>query len=149
AGVREREANTRLGFVYVISNPGAFGEVMVKIGMTRRYDPMDRVRELGNASVPFRFDVHALIFSKDALGLESALHRAFDAQRVNRVNLRREFFYVSPAAVREVLIEIGRDPLLEYKDTAEALEWRQSRDGASPDRGAAGSGRVGVQLRRQ
>jgi stress response protein SCP2 len=149
AGVREREANTRAGFVYVISNPGAFGEVMVKIGMTRRYDPMDRVRELGNASVPFRFDVHALIFSKDALGLEAALHRAFDAQRVNRVNLRREFFYVSPAAVREVLIEIGRDHILEYKDTAEALEWRQSRDGASPDRAAAGSGRAGVQLRRQ
>ncbi|QJY47926.1 DUF4041 domain-containing protein [Pseudonocardia broussonetiae] len=149
AGVREREANTRAGFVYVISNPGAFGEAMVKIGMTRRYDPMDRIRELGNAGVPFRFDVHALILSADALGLEAALHRAFAAQRVNRVNLRREFFYVSPAAVREVLLEIGRDHILEYKDTAEALEWRQSRDGASPDSAAAGSGRAGVQLRRQ
>ena len=148
AGVRAREANTRAGFVYVISNPGAFGEVMVKIGMTRRYDPMDRVRELGNASVPFRFDVHALIFSADAVGLEAALHRAFDAQRVNRVNLRREFFYVSPAAVREVLLGIGRDYILEFKDTAEALEWRQSRDAAPPDRATAGSGRAGVVLRR-
>lgn len=147
AGVREREANTRAGFVYVISNPGAFGEVMVKIGMTRRYDPMDRVRELGNASVPFRFDVHALIFSSDALGLEAALHRAFSAQRVNRVNLRREFFYVSPAAVREVLLEIGRDYILEYKDVAEALEWRQSKAGQPAD--PAGASRsAGIRLGR-
>ena len=146
AGVREREANTRAGYVYVISNPGAFGEVMVKIGMTRRYDPMDRVRELGNAAVPFRFDVHALIFSSDAVGLESALHRAFSEQRVNRVNLRREFFYVSPAAVREVLLQIGRDYILEYKDTAEALEWRQSRAGLPSN--SASSGTVGVRLGR-
>lgn len=146
AGVREREANTRAGFVYVISNPGAFGEVMVKIGMTRRYDPMDRVRELGNAAVPFRFDVHALIFSSDAVGLEAALHRAFSEQRVNRVNLRREFFYVSPAAVREVLLQIGRDYILEYKDTAEALEWRQSRAGL-PSNGES-SGTAGVRLGR-
>ena len=148
AGVREREANTRAGFVYVISNPGAFGEVMVKIGMTRRFDPMDRVRELGSASVPFRFDVHALIFSSDALGLEAALHRAFHAQRVNRVNLRREFFYVSPAAVREVLLEIGRDYVLEYTDTAEALEWRQSRDGRPSDPAVGSLGDAGVRLRR-
>ncbi len=145
AGVREREANSRAGFVYVISNPGAFGEVMVKIGMTRRLDPMDRVRELGSASVPFRFDVHALIFSSDALGLEATLHRAFDAQRVNRVNLRREFFYVSPTAVRDVLLELGRDYILEFKDTAEALEWRQSTNGRSPDRPQG----VGVRLHRE
>ena len=143
-GVREREANTRAGFVYVISNPGAFGEMVVKIGMTRRLDPMDRVRELGNASVPFRFDVHALIFSSDALGLEAALHRVFDAQRVNRVNLRREFFAVSPAAVRDVLLELGRDYLLEFKDTAEALEWRQSTNQRSADR----AGGTGVRLHR-
>lgn len=144
AGVREREANTRAGFVYVISNPGAFGEVMVKIGMTRRLDPMDRVRELGDASVPFRFDVHALIFSSDALGLEATLHRRFDAQRVNRVNLRREFFAVSPTAVRDALLELGRDYLLEFKDTAEALEWRQSTNRLSAD----GPGGAGIRLHR-
>lgn len=148
AGVREREANTRAGFVYVISNPGAFGEEMVKIGMTRRYDPMDRIRELGNAGVPFRFDVHALILSSDALGLEAALHRAFSAKRVNRVNLRREFFYVSPAAVREVLLEIGRDYILEYKDVAEALEWRQSKAGQPADPADASSRSAGVRLGR-
>ncbi len=148
AGVRAREANTRAGYVYVISNPGAFGEIMVKIGMTRRLDPMDRVRELGSASVPFRFDVHAMIFSADAVGLEASLHAAFSAQRVNRVNLRREFFFVSPAAVRQALTQIGRDHVLEYTDTAEALEWRQSQ-GVRPASGAAvGPGRSGVQLRR-
>lgn len=125
-GIKEREANTRAGYVYVISNPGAFGKLMVKIGMTRRYNPMDRVHELGNASVPFRFDVHALIFSKDAVGLERALHREFESQRVNRVNLRREFFFASPAAVRDVLVRVGQDHLLEFNETAEALEWRQS-----------------------
>jgi hypothetical protein len=95
--VEGRAANTRAGYVYVISNIGAFGERMVKIGMTRRLDPMDRVRELGDASVPFRFDVHALIFSDDAVGLENRLHQEFAEQRVNQVNLRREFFYATPA----------------------------------------------------
>lgn len=126
AGVRSREANTRAGYVYVISNPGAFGELIVKIGMTRRLDPMDRVNELGNASVPFRYDVHALTFSDDAVGLESKLHAEFSVQRVNRVNLRREFFRVSPAMVRDALLRIGRDHVLEYHEAAEALEWRQS-----------------------
>src|SRR5690606_12912942 len=101
--VEGRAANVRAGYVYVISNIGAFGERMVKIGMTRRLEPMDRVRELGDASVPFRFDVHALIFSEDAVGLENSLHEEFADRRVNRVNLRREFFYATPAEVREVL----------------------------------------------
>lgn len=126
AGVRAREANTRAGYVYVISNPGAFGELIVKIGMTRRLDPMDRVHELGNASVPFRYDVHALIFSQDAVGLEGKLHAEFSELRVNRVNLRREFFQVRPAEVRDALLRIGRDHVLEYHEAAEALEWRQS-----------------------
>lgn len=81
-----RLANIRAGYVYVISNSGAFGPGVVKIGLTRRLEPMERVRELGGASVPFPFDVHALFFSADAVTLESQLHRAFAGQRVNRVN---------------------------------------------------------------
>ncbi|MFL6074858.1 MAG: DUF4041 domain-containing protein [Mycobacteriales bacterium] len=126
AGIERRRANARLGHVYVISNVGAFGERMVKIGMTRRFEPMDRVRELGDASVPFRFDVHALIFSEDAVALETALHQRFAAQRVNRVNAHREFFYISPAEVRDALAELGRQYLLHFTETMEAPEWRQS-----------------------
>ena len=85
-----REANQRAGYVYIISNIGSFGENIYKIGMTRRLDPMDRVDELGDASVPFVFDVHAMIFSNDAPALESALHRAFDDRKVNMINTRRE-----------------------------------------------------------
>nr|WP_256359404.1 GIY-YIG nuclease family protein [Streptomyces ambofaciens] len=76
-----------------MSSIGASGERMVKIGLTRRLDPMDRVNELGDASVPFRFDGHALIFSEDAVGLERRLHQEFEDRRGNRVNVRREFFY--------------------------------------------------------
>jgi hypothetical protein len=124
--VEGRSANTRAGYVYVISNLGAFGEHMIKIGMTRRLDPMDRVRELGDASVPFRFDVHALIYSDDAVGLENGLHQAFAEKRVNQVNLRREFFYATPLEVRATLQSIAGNHLLEYTETPEALEWRQS-----------------------
>lgn len=124
--VEAREANVRAGYVYVISNVGAFGEDVVKIGMTRRLEPEDRVRELGDASVPFRFDTHALIFSDDAVGLEGRLHAALNDRRVNRVNLRREFFHATPAEVRDLLEQIAGQHLLEYRDTPEALEWRQS-----------------------
>ena len=126
-----REANIRTGYVYVISNIGAFGENMVKIGLTRRLDPMDRVRELGDASVPFRFDVHALIFSRDAVTLEADLHRAFADRRVNQVNTRREFFYATPAEVRRALegMRIEGNHLLEYEETPEAPEYRASRTG--------------------
>lgn len=126
AGLAQRRANLRLGHVYVISNIGAFGKRMVKIGMTRRLDPMDRVRELGDASVPFRFDVHALIFSEDAVVLETALHRHFAAQRVNQVNTRREFFYVTPAEVRDAIAGLDSQYLIEYKEDIDAPEWRQS-----------------------
>ncbi|MGI8700101.1 MAG: DUF4041 domain-containing protein [Nocardioidaceae bacterium] len=126
-GIHERQANTRVGHVYVISNPGAFGESVVKIGVTRRLDPLERVRELSSASVPFGFDVHALIFSQDAYALEAALHGVFTERRVNRVNMRREFFFVSPGEVREVLGRVGRDHVVQWTDTAEAIEWRQSR----------------------
>ncbi|GAB2631070.1 DUF4041 domain-containing protein [Kribbella swartbergensis] len=126
AGVEAREANIRTGYVYIISNVGSFGPKMIKIGMTRRLDPLDRVRELGDASVPFKFDVHAIIFSEDALGLEGALHAAFATKRVNRVNLRREYFYATPAEVRDELARIAGQHLVEYRDVPEALEWRAS-----------------------
>ncbi|GAA0917450.1 DUF4041 domain-containing protein [Nonomuraea longicatena] len=126
ADVESREANVRAGYVYVISNIGAFGDNVVKIGMTRRLEPEDRVRELGDASVPFRFDTHALIFSEDAVGLEGRLHAELNDRRLNKVNLRREFFHATPAEVRDLLRKIAGQHLLEYRDTAEALEWRQS-----------------------
>ncbi|MBB5134758.1 hypothetical protein HNP84_004492 [Thermocatellispora tengchongensis] len=125
--VEAREANIRAGYVYVISNVGAFGDNVIKIGMTRRLEPEDRVRELGDASVPFKFDTHALIFSDDAVGLEARLHAALSERRVNKVNLRREFFHATPAEVRELLEKIAGQHLLEYRDLPEALEWRQSR----------------------
>jgi hypothetical protein len=127
AGVERREANIRTGWVYVISNVGAFGENMVKIGLTRRLDPRERVRELGDASVPFRFDVHALVFSEDAVSLENRLHHDLADRRVNRVNLRREFFRATPAEVLAVLEQTeAREHLLEYTEFPEAEEWRTS-----------------------
>jgi stress response protein SCP2 len=126
ASVEARAANTRAGYVYVISNQGSFGDHVVKIGMTRRLEPMDRVRELGDASVPFRFDVHALIFSDDAVGLENQLHTALAQQRVNKVNQHREFFRATPADVRHLLARAAGSHLLEFTETAEALEWRAS-----------------------
>ena len=98
-----RAANQKAGYVYVISNIGAFGEGVYKIGMTRRLEPMDRIDELGDASVPFDFDVHALIFSEDAPALEAALHRAFDDRKLNMVNTRREFFRVSLDEIKSVI----------------------------------------------
>ena len=93
--------------------------------MTRRLDPMDRVRELGDASVPFGFDVHALFFSDDAVGVEAELHRRFARGRVNRVNLRREYFYTTPSAVKSELADIAGN-LLEFKESAEAEQYRAS-----------------------
>jgi hypothetical protein len=127
-GVDDRAANIRAGYVYVISNVGAFGERMVKIGMTRRLDPLDRVRELGDASVPFRYDVHAVIFSRDAVGLETRLHHDLAERRVNLVNARREFFYASPAEVRGILAGLDGNSVLSFEEQPEALEWRQSQN---------------------
>ena len=126
ATVDARAANTRAGYVYVISNRGSFGDHIVKIGMTRWLEPMDRVRELGDASVPFRFDVHALIFSDDAVGLENQLHTALATQRVNKINQHREFFRTTPGHVRQLLAQAAGSHLLEFTETAEALEWRAS-----------------------
>ena len=132
ADVDYRAANIRAGYVYVISNVGAFGERMVKIGLTRRLEPMDRVRELGDASVPFRFDVHALFFSKDAVGIEAAMHARLADRRVNRVNMRREFFYATPAEARDHLLELAGE-LLQFEELPEALEYHQSVGvGAAP-----------------
>jgi hypothetical protein len=120
-----RIANIRAGFVYVISNVGAFGPNIVKIGMTRRLEPMDRVRELGDASVPFRYDVHAMFFSADAVTLENELHKTFASRRVNFVNERREFFFATPAEVRAALLEKDGG-LLEFHENPAAPEYFQS-----------------------
>ena len=121
-----RAANIRAGYVYVISNPGSFGKRMVKIGMTRRLEPMDRVRELGDASVPFPFSIHALFFADDAVAVEHELHNAFAEARVNHVNTRREFFFTTPLEVREVLAEkLGA--LLEFTEHPESTQYLQSR----------------------
>jgi hypothetical protein len=125
-GIKHREAHIRAGYVYVISNIGAFGERMVKIGMTRRLEPLDRIRELGDASVPFRYDVHALFFSEDAVGIETKLHQELEHARVNRVNLRREFFFATPSEVRDLLLKHAGN-LLDYAEVPEAVEYWQSR----------------------
>lgn len=120
-----RIANVRAGYVYVISNVGSFGPNIVKIGLTRRLEPRDRVVELGDASVPFRYDTHALYFSEDAVTLENELHKAFAHRRVNFVNERREFFFATPREVRDVLMQkVGG--LLEYNETPDAPEFYQS-----------------------
>ncbi len=122
-----RTANIRAGYIYVISNIGALGPNIVKIGMTRRLEPRDRVRELGDASVPFLYDTHALFFSDDAVTLENELHKAFADRRVNFVNERREFFFATPTEVRDLLMQkVGG--LLEFNETAEAPEYYQSRN---------------------
>jgi hypothetical protein len=119
-----RAANIRAGYVYVISNIGSFGERMVKIGMTRRLDPMDRIRELSDASVPFNFDVHALFFSKDAVGIETEMHQQLANVRVNTINNRREFFRASPMEVKGRLTVLAGE-LLQFQEVPEALEYRQ------------------------
>ena len=120
-----REANQRAGYVYIISNIGAFGENVYKIGMTRRLDPSDRVDELGDASVPFKFDVHAMIFSDDAPKLETALHNAFADRKLNFVNQRREFFNVTLDEIKKVVKE-NFDKSVEFIDTPPAEQYRES-----------------------
>lgn len=120
-----REANARAGYVYVISNIGSFGENVYKIGMTRRLDPMERVDELGDASVPFDFDVHAMIFSDDAPKLEAALHNAFEDRKVNMVNTRREFFRVTLDEIKAV-VKANYDKTAEFIEFPEAEQFRES-----------------------
>lgn len=121
-----RAANIRAGYVYVISDIGAFGEGVVKIGMTRRLEPLDRIRELSSASVPFKFDVHTLIFSQDAVSLETELHHEFENRRVNKVNARKEFYYCTPEEVLNKLKERNA-AVVEYKLEPDADEYRISK----------------------
>ncbi|MFA7421834.1 MAG: DUF4041 domain-containing protein [Melioribacteraceae bacterium] len=116
---------TKSGYVYIISNIGSFGENIFKIGMTRRLEPLDRVRELGDASVPFRFDVHALIYSENAPLLESNLHRAFDLKRVNMINNRKEFYNVSLEEIESVAKETASE--IEFIRLPEAREYRETK----------------------
>lgn len=117
-------ANGKAGNVYIISNLGSFGKNVFKIGMTRRINPQDRVNELGDASVPFKFDVHSFIFSKDAVDLENKLHKIMENKRVNKVNRRKEFFYTTIDELEKVVTEI--DPTAEFNKTMLAEEFRQS-----------------------
>ena len=116
---------TKRGYVYIISNVGSFGEDIYKIGMTRRLEPMDRVKELGDASVPFAFDVHAMVFSDNAPKLEKELHRAFSHNRVNAVNLRKEFFKVNLMSIKEKVLEVTGSEA-EFKLTALAEQYYES-----------------------
>lgn len=121
-----REANQRAGYVYIISNIGSFGKNVYKIGMTRRLDPQDRIDELGDASVPFNFDVHAMIFSDDAPALEASLHKAFEDRKLNMVNTRREFFNVSLDEIKEI-VKKNFDKTVEFVDVPDAEQYRVSQ----------------------
>ena len=115
---------TKIGYVYVISNIGSFGKDVYKIGMTRRLDPMERVLELSNASVPFPFDVHTFIYSEDAPALEADLHRRFDAKKVNSINYRKEYFHVTLDEIKAALKEKGVDA--QFVDEPDAFQYRES-----------------------
>ena len=125
ANVTKRLANTRAGYVYVISNIGSFGDNVYKIGMTKRLNPLDRVNELGSASVPFKFDVHAMIFSDDAPTLENHLHKVFADKSVNKVNSRKEFFNVTLKEIEKEVLD-NFDATVEFTEYAKAEEYRRS-----------------------
>ena len=124
--------NGKAGYVYVISNLGSFGDDVFKVGMTRRLDPQERVDELGDASVPFKFDVHSFIFSEDAVQLESDLHAALEPNRLNKVNPRKEFFKISLDEL-ESLVE-KYDPTAEFNRTMVAEQYHQSLSMAEENR---------------
>jgi len=123
--VLERQSNTRAGFVYIISNIGSFGEDIYKIGMTRRLEPMNRIKELGSASVPFGFDVHAIIFSEDAPKLENMLHNKFRENEVNKVNSRKEFFKVNIDEIKKHVYD-NFDKTVNFVEKAEAMQYRET-----------------------
>lgn len=125
ADVLNRELNTRAGFVYIISNIGSFGENIFKIGMTRRLEPMDRIKELSSASVPFEFDVHAMIFSDDAPALENILHNTFRDYEVNKINHRKEFFNI-PIQEIEKIVTKHHNAAVKWNFDAVAEEYRKS-----------------------
>lgn len=139
-----REQNAKAGYVYVISNLGAFGEGIYKIGMTRRLEPMDRVDELGDASVPFWFDVHAMVFSNNAPALEAKLHERFAVGRLNKVNGRKEFFRADIAEIESVIRE-NYDAVVEVTHEAPAEQYRESLRMALPKTAIQLSERVAAQ----
>ena len=124
--VENRETNTRAGFVYIISNIGSFGENVYKIGVTRRLEPLERIRELSSASVPFQFDIHALIFSEEAFVLETELHNQLSQYKVNKVNGRKEYFKVPFAIIKDIL-DTHKELTVELTENAEAFEYRQTK----------------------
>jgi hypothetical protein len=122
---------TKSGHVYIISNIGSFGENVYKIGMTRRLEPMDRVKELGDASVPFPFDVHAMISCQNAPELESHLHKYFDNRRMNKTNQRKEFFRISLEEILQSVQGLDRErgiskSEVRFTKVAEASEYRKT-----------------------
>ena len=121
-----REGHATAGYVYVISNIGSFGEDVYKIGVTRRLEPLERIRELSSASVPFQFDVHALIFSEEAFALETELHNQLANYKVNKVNGRKEYFKVPFAIIKEIL-DTHKELTVEMIENAEAFEYRQTK----------------------
>lgn len=120
-----REQNAKAGYVYVISNIGAFGEGVYKIGMTRRLEPLERIDELGDASVPFGFDVHAMVFSENAPALENKLHQAFQKTRLNKINTRKEFFRADIREIQTIIIA-NFDASVEFVHEAVAEQYRES-----------------------
>ncbi|MFC6182023.1 DUF4041 domain-containing protein [Lactiplantibacillus daowaiensis] len=125
AAVDYRESNATAGYVYIISNIGSFGKNIYKIGVTRRLDPMDRINELGSASVPFKFDVHAIIFSENAYALESELHNRFAKDRINMVNNRKEYFHITIDAI-ETELKKYKNITVDFREVPEAEEYRES-----------------------
>ena len=138
-----REQNAKAGYVYVISNVGAFGEGVYKIGMTRRLEPMDRVDELGDASVPFWFDVHAMVFSDNAPALEAKLHERFAAGRLNKVNGRKEYFRADIKEI-EAVIRANYDSVVEVVHEAPAEQYRESVRMAMPSPAIQAAERIAV-----
>jgi hypothetical protein len=120
-----REKNAKAGYVYVISNIGSFGDHVFKIGMTRRLEPMERIDELGDASVPFSFDVHALIFAEDAPSLESRIHAHFEVSKVNKINNRKEFFRATIDEIEKAVRE-SFDSSVDFIKTFPAEQYRES-----------------------
>jgi hypothetical protein len=114
----------KAGYIYIISNLGSFGENVFKIGMTRRINPQDRIDELGDASVPFRFDIHSFIFSNNASELEANLHRKLKERRINKVNLRKEFFRATIDEIEELVYSL--EPSAEFNRTMLAEQYYQS-----------------------
>ncbi|HBG9601483.1 TPA: DUF4041 domain-containing protein [Staphylococcus aureus] len=123
--VEDRKDNAQSGFIYIISNIGSFGENVYKIGVTRRLEPMDRINELSSASVPFEFDVHALIFSENAFELESKLHEYFKKYKVNKVNGRKEFFKVNINEIKDKVLS-EHNSTVQFIDEPKAIQYRET-----------------------